>query len=555
MRRQNGAAHGGLVTIIAIMLVIFLSSELASGQFLVQPMLLELTLRRGKRAVTELRLENVGTVSAHIIDLSVIELAQVDDAKWAAILPDPNLDTSMLSSCSRWLSFGSSSVEVPPVTIVPVTLTIAVPPDARGFYCAAVMAQMRLPDDIKGIGVDVRFLIPVLVQIEGRPMRHRVELTDVGMEVGQPTAQNPATTLVSLKIANNGGTYSRLNGYARVDGVFAGHSRQITTAEFKEVGIIPGVEYTLRHDINRPLPSGKYKVIGTLFVDGRRIKPLMKEIDFVGDPSVNVASVDTALLMEPGEVVMDSIPGATRTKTVAIHNTSTDEAVNVRVVPTIPPHLAGASHGTEFRGPELSCAAWVKVQPEKFTLRAGARQRIVITTKMPNPGKMHAYYYALLNLMATYPDGQNAGVTKGYVIVVNKQVETRYDAVATREPSLGAMEGSKYVVVSGFGNIGNVHFRPRCKATVTTLDESATMANVLLSGKLHSMLPLEMRSFSGVLDFSEIPAGTYRLTVIFEYAPGEAESRYKPIQVSVQGDQRVVRIMSEEELKKIGIAW
>ena len=521
MRRQNGLACAGLVRIIAIMLVILVCNELASGQFLVQPMLIELTLRAGKRAVTEIRLENTGAVSAGTIHLTVIELSQAEDARWEAILPDSGFDTSKLSSCSKWISISPSSVDVPPVTNVAVKLTITVPPGTRGFYYAAIMASMRPPDlpleaNEVGVGLDLRFVIPVLLQIEGRPMRHKIELTDVGLEFSEQTAENPATTLVSLKIANNGGTYSKLNGRARVDGLFDEHYRQITTADFDEVSIIPGVEVTLKRDIQRSLPSGKYKVIGTLFVDGRRVKPLTKEIDFAGDPSVNVASVDTALVIDPGEVTMNSVPGATRTKIVTVYNTS-DEAVDVRVVPTIPPHLKGVAHGPDLKGPDLDCSAWVKIKPEQFALAAGARQRLVITTAMPNPGKMHAYYYALLNLVTTYPDGQNAGVTKGYVIVANKRVEARYEAVATREPSLGAMGGSKYVVVGGFGNVGNVHFKPRCMATVTK-PQVGTVAKILLSGKLHSMLPLEMRNFSGVLDLSEIPAGTYRLSTIFEYA-------------------------------------
>jgi len=553
MRRQNGLACAGLVRIIAIMLVILLFSELASGQFLVQPMLIELTLRPGKRAVTEIRLENTGAVSTKTIDLTVIELTQAEDAKWEPILPDSDFDTSKLSSCRKWISINPSSVDVPPVTNVPVKLSVMIPPGARGFYYAAILAKMRQAEDIVGIGLDLRFLIPILLQIERRPMRHRIELTDVGMESVEQTAENPATTFVSLKIANNGGTYSRLNGRARVDGLFDEHYRQITTVDFDEVSIIPGVEFTLKRDIQRSLPSGKYKVIGTLFVDGRRVKPLIKEIDFVGDPSVNVASVDAALVIDPGEVIMNSMPGATRTKTVTVYNTS-DEAVNVRVVPTIPPHLRGVAHGPDLKGPDLDCSAWVKIQPEQFALAAGARQRLRITTAMPNPGKMHAYYYALLNLMATYPDGQNAGVTKGYVIVANKRVEARYEAVATREPSLGAMGGSKYVVVGGFGNVGNVHFKPRCMAMVT-IPQGGTVAKILLSGKLHSMLPLEMRSFSGVLDFFEIPADIYRLSTIFEYAPGEAERSHKAIRVSVQGNRKVVQFLTAEEVKKIGITW
>jgi len=178
-----------------------------------------------------------------------------------------------------------------------------------------------------------------------------------------------------------------------------------------------------------------------------------------------------------------------------------------------------------------------------------------IITTMPNPGKMHAYYYALLNLVATYADGENAGITKAYVIVANKKVEARYAAVATREPTLGALDVSKYVIVSGFGNVGNAHFKPRRRATITTLQEGQTVAKILLSGKLHSMLPLEMRDFSGVLDFSEIPADTYRLSTILEYAPGEVVIRDKPIRVSVQGSQKVVQMITEEDLKKIGIKW
>lgn len=553
MRRRNGVEHTGLVRIIAIMLVILLSNGLASAQFLVQPMKIELTLPRGKRGVTDIRLQNTGTLSNKIIDLTVHELTQSEDARWQIILPDSDFDTSKLSSCRQWISINPSSCDVPPVTNVPVRLTVTVPQSARGFYSAAIMARMRQAEDIVGIGLDIRFVIPVLLQIEGRPMRHNVGLKDVGMQFREQTAENPATTLISQKIANDGGTFSRLKGYVRVDGLFDEHWRQITTAEFDEVSIMPGAEFTLKSDIERSLPSGKYRVTGTLFVDGRRVIPVVKEIDFAGDPSVETASVDTALVLIPDEVIIESVPGATRTETVTIHNTS-DEVVSVRVVPTMPPHLVGVAAGADLLGPDLSCAGWVKVQPEQFTLRAGERQRTVISTTMPNPGKIQAYYYALLNLQATYADGQNAGVTKAYVIVANKKAEASYAAVATREVTLGAMEASKYVVVSRFGNVGNVHFRPRCRAMITKL-QGGTVAKMLLSGKAHSMLPLETRDFSGVLNFSEIPVGVYRLSAILEYAPGEMATTDKPVRVSVQGNRKVVEITTTEELQKIGITW
>ncbi len=548
MRRRN------LAWVIAILGAVFISSGLASGKFMIRPMKMELTARAGRTVETVLELRNLRDDRFRTLDLTLVEMTQSLDAYWQIIEGSSDIDTSKLQSCRDWIELSTNSVRIDPLGKETVTLKVRAHPNARGFYHAGLTVQTRPEPDVKGIPVVARILVPILVDIQGRPMRQKINLSDVGMEFREQTEEKLATTLISMGIKNNGGTYSRLKGFSTVKYFSGGHWRQITEAEFKEVGIIPGVELNLKSDIGRSLPSGKYKVTGTLYVDGRRVKGLEKEIDFVGDPSVTKVAADAVLNLAPHEVIIKNVvPGATRTSVIKVENASED-TVNVTTGLAIPPTLKGVAFG-ELNGEDLTCTEWVKVTPEEFTLRGGARQRIRITAKIPDSELTQANYYALLGLRAKYLDGQNAGVTTALICVENKNVEAR-PAASPMKLTVAAMEASKYIAVGRFGNVGNARFTPRCRATITTA-MGATIAKTLLAGKPDVMLPLEMRDFSGVVDFSRVKAGTYRLTAILEYA-GEQVSTEIPIRVSIGPDeQRAVEIVKLKEApeEKLGVEW
>lgn len=555
--RQGLNAKRYTLTAIFIIAAVLMSAGPAAAQFMVKPTKMEFGPRAGRTIETVFELRNDSPDEAQIIDLTLVDLSQWQDGSARIIEPGSDFDISKLSSCRQWINLSTESVEVGPLRMVPVTLKVKVPPDARGFYTAGLIARMRPKLDRTGVAIVLRFLVPILVEIQGRPMRQKISLSDLGMEFREAGVENPATTLVSMSIANNGGTYSRLSGNVVVRKLSGGHWRKITTAEFKERGIIPGVELNLKSDIGRSLPSGKYRVTGMLYVDGRRVKGLEKEIAFTGDPSVTKAAADAALNLQPLEVsIKNAQSGATRSAVIRIENASED-TVNVTAALSVPPILKGVAFG-ELKGEDLTCAGWVRVEPEKFTLRGGARQSIRIIAEMPNSESAHARYYALLALRARYLDGQSAGVRTALVYVENKGVEAK-PAAQPMKLTVAAMEASKYIVVGRFGNVGNAHFTPRCRVTVRTLTTGATgatVARLLLSGKAGVMLPLEVRDFSGVVDFSRVNAGTYRLTAILEYA-GEQLATEIPIRVSLgPNEQRLVEIVSPKEVEeKLGVKW
>ena len=557
MRKQNGLKSHHIALVIAIALLA--SAGPAFGQFLVQPMRMDLAVRPGRIFKTTLDLQSLDPNEAHSIDLSVCDLTQWEDGEWR-ILEDPNddFDTSALSSCKEWIQFRPASVDLGPMDASSVDVFLRVPPGIRGFYTAGILATLRARPDATDITVILRFLVPLLAEVQGRLMRHNIKLEDIGLELVESVGGKPATTMVSMDISNNGGTYSHLNAFAKVRGFWDGHWREITDSEFKGVSIIPGAEFKLKHNIERSLPTGKYKISGVLYVDGRRAKRIEKELNFTGDTSITKVATDAPLDVLPSNVLINCRPGATRTKAIKIRNAS-DETVNIQTGLALPGNLRGVAFG-DLKGDDLDCTEWVKIEPESFTLRSMRQQSIRITATMPKSVEMNPCYYALLGIFSTYPDGQKGGVTTAHICVANESISTE-PFVHGMKLSPALKGGSQYYIVARFGNFGRIHFTPiRCRAAVLDAADPTgrpRAVTALSSSKSDIMLPLEVRDFSGIIDFSNVSAGTYRLAAALEYAPGEVETKQIGIRVQPQGQRRVVEVVKlEEELgEKIKVQW
>ena len=562
MRKQDGV-HSHIFLVIAIALLA--SAGPSFGQFLVQPMRMELAVRPGKFFKASLDIQSLDPNETHTIDLSVVELTQWENGEWRVIEPnspeDPNspnfgFDISTLSSCKDWIRFRTPSIELPPFAMSTVDMILKVPPGIRGFYNAGILATLRPRPGATDITVILRFLVPVLAEVQGRPMRHSIELEDVGIELIEPIGGNPATTVVSMDVSNKGGTYSRLKAFAKVRGFWDGHWREVTEAEFRQTSIIPGVKFKLKTDIGRSLPSGRYRLSGVLYVDGRRAERIEKEMDFVGDTSITKVATDAPLDVLPSELLINCRPGATRTTAIKVRNVS-DETVNVQTALALPRNLQGVAYG-ELKGDDLDCTAWLKLEPESFTLPSYKQQTIRVTAAMPKSLEaLHPCYYALLGLFTTYPDGQRGGVTTANIGVTNESISAE-PFVSGMKLSPALKEGSQYYIVARFGNFGPIHFTPiRCRAAVVTDTGEPRALVALSSSKSDIMLPLEVRDFSGIIDFSKFSAGTYRLAAALEYAPGERAVKQIGIRVQPQGELRVVEVVKlEGELgKEIQVQW
>ncbi|MEX0776381.1 MAG: hypothetical protein WD042_11810 [Phycisphaeraceae bacterium] len=509
--------------------------------FMVKPMKMEFTPKPGTIVEMPLSLRNTGVDQSRILDLTLVELTQTSAGSWQIIIPDDKTDTSKLTSCFNWATLSAKSVEIKPTDESKVNLLLKVPPRARGVYTAGIIAQTRTDPNAKGISVVIRFLIPIIVEIQGRPEQQKIELKDLGMTF-RPAGEKEASTILTMSVDNDGRTYPRIKGNVKIARQVEGRWRPVSSVDVNEIGVLPGVSLQLPSDMKRRLPSGRYKLFGTLYVDGRRVKPLEKEIDFTGDPTLTKLAVDTALTLDPQQTFISGVPGSLRTAVLKIENSSED-AVDIDAISAIPQTLRGVALGP-LKGDDLSCAEWLQISPAKFTLRAGGKQNVRVIVKMPASDQMHANYYGQIVLRATYPDGQSAGETTSLVCVDYKQVQAKPEAQGMRV-TLSLDQATRYVVQSRFANIGNVHFTPTVNATVNSARGEPVIRSAL-AGDEGDMLPLGVRDFSGIIDFANVESGTYMIRVVLDYGNGQAAADAVPIRVSVEEGQKVVTLIEPD---------
>jgi hypothetical protein len=550
-----------LIRLITIAMAMFLPAGSALGQYMVQPMELKLTPRAGRIIKTALQIHSFDANSVLPIDLKVVELGQEEDSEWLVFDPDPNsqhdyiqdFDVSKLSSCSDWISLNRTNLEIQPLGQVPVEITIRVPRRVGGFYGAGILTSLKVNNPGTNVTLNIRFLIPVLIEIQGRVYPPKIELKNVGMEYVPSSDNNPATTLVSVSVDNVGQTFSRLKPFARIWGFQDGHWRVITKTEFRDTGIIPGAQLNLKNDIMRSLPSGKYRIAGAIYVDGKRATAIAKELDFKGDPGTKRAPTDAPLDLVPRDVIIEGYPNSIRSAFLEVINSS-DEKIDIQTLFAIPTVLSGTA-SVAFKGEELTCVDWLRVEPEKFTLNSFEKRRIRIVANIPESLGIHPWHYAVLGLYAHYPDGQNAGLTTTNICVGNEQSETESQiTVEAGNPIIREWnpEASQFLVLADFTNHSDVHIDPvKCRAGLAITSGEMTgmvrASTTLSCDEQGIMLPLANRKYSGILDLSAVPDGVYRLEANIEYAPNKSKTKQSSIRISLEGDRRKVNILQTPE--------
>jgi hypothetical protein len=403
----------------------------------------------------------------------------------------------------------------------------------------------------------VEFVAPVILEVQSMPMRREIALANVGLSYQAQQEENPAANNIVLDVANTGGTFSGLLPVVRIWEQSGGHWRRFSEVKFPEVSIIPGMKLHLLQNVGQMLPSGTYQLEAFLYVDNRRGPILKKTVPFTGDPTLApTLRGQAALSVAPSDLFIDSIPGATRTTSLQVVNGSEEEvSVNADLVVPEDMHLVVSSRGV--KGDDLACADWVTVSPPTFSLKGHARRNVTILAKMPKEASKYPSYYGTLRLRVSYADGQSAGVRNALVCVQSKQVAAVPYLGAT---VLTASESgpSRYLAVGTFANGGETHVTAlSCQGVLSIVGAggggAAVVKRFLMSseqfGQRGVLLPFDVRSFSGVLDLSDVAPGAYYLTSILNFPGGPADGvqRQINIEVSEQGGRKTARMVGTSD--------
>lgn len=488
-------------------MIVFVTTASAVAQgFMVKPMRLEVSAQAGRAIEVPLEIRNTAGGEAGAIELRLVELTQASNGNWRHIEPDSGEDVSSLSSSLAWTSLSSSRVNIAPLEPADIMVRFQIPANARGFYFAGIIAETPVPENAEGMTVRVRFLIPVIIEIQGRPVRQRIEPEEMVMTFNPDDAR--PTTLAHVRVKNNGQTFSRIRAQLRIERDGGDRWRPVTRLDFHERSIIPGVALELGGDLQRRLPSGTYRLRSEVYVDGRRLTPIEEVIEFEGDPNMQNLAYDTALMLEPEMVKLDVVPGATRTSSLRIVNPG-DYPVTVKLGANTPRSLIGVEMG-DLNGIQLSAEPWTEMRPAEFTLRPGGRQNVRILSRVPREGVQFPNYYADLTVQGTYEDGQSAGQSHSTIHLFNAALPSKVGGAIEQLSIAETDEPSQFVVQMRMANLGTIHLEPSARVFLINA-QGRQIRNYALDGENEPLLPLGKRTFSGEVTFGTLEPGYYAL--------------------------------------------
>jgi hypothetical protein len=110
---------------------------------------------------------------------------------------------------------------------------------------------------------------------------------------------------------------------------------------------------------------------------------------------------------------------------------------------------------------------------------------------------------------------------------------------------LAELSPGRYAVTAQFGNYGNTHLQPTCRAVLTAVANGDQIKKINLSNDILTqsglMLPLEMRSFTGVMDVSGVAPGNYRLTAVLQPDKGNMVQKQIGLEVTATANGKVVK--------------
>ncbi len=323
-----------------------------------------------------------------------------------------------------------------------------------------------------------------------------------------------------MVVANEGESIERVAGELTVLRNVAGNWRRLTSAPLRERTLLPGARINLVADIQRRLPTGQYRVDTALAVGGRLRERRSDVLDFVGDATVTDVHADVSLVIEPGELVLEGVPGGRRSTILSVTNTG-EAPVKLTTTCATPAGLEGHAIG-ERRGTEFTCAGWVRATPSELELPAGGQRNLRIELDMPAEVPSLPLFYGTLLVVATHTDGTAAGAAQASIVVRNQRLQPEPSAhPAGIEPTLGA--DGRLSVTAQFANTGTVHWVP--SATLELLNTRGQIVRRAdMEGGGTRILPLGLPRFGGVLPLDGIEPGTYVLRAVMRYAEASAAS-------------------------------
>jgi hypothetical protein len=519
--------------------------------FFVKPMVMQISAKPGTTVTKDIEATSTSQ-DVKVLNLYVGRLGQSSDGSYVELVPPEQTDSAPGGprSCRSWFDNTTGKLSLAPGQPAHYPVTLKVPGEARGSYCAGVFLQSEAPPLTRGqIGIVIRFLIEVFVDVDGTPARSAVGVEDQGMARQPKNAKRPYGAVAWLKVANTGEATESVGGSVSVSASAGDAWRVVTTTPLRTRKCLPGSHLRLDADLQRNLPSGKYLLQYQFEVGGRVVAHPQQIVDYEGDPAIGEVPVDVAIRVDTPVITVNATPGSTRSVAMTIENPS-DAPLVVHALSAAPQELVKAFVG-DRRGRDSCCAAWVTVSPETTTLAPHSKRNLRVVVAYPAEAPdvpRRPRYFALVDLDTQYADGRGAGHTTANVLVNDSALTAKTEATGAGI-RLAQQAGGQYVLTADFLNTGDTGVTATTVVAAVQVAGQPTVATCKLTGDGAELLPLCKGVFSGPIDLSKAPDGVYTLSATMTADVGKW-TQTAGLKIGTKAGQRSVELFQASEAPK-----
>ncbi|MBZ0265115.1 hypothetical protein K8I28_10635 [bacterium] len=501
--------------------------NLYATAFMVRPSRLVLVGTPGELISTTVGISNNDSQAARA-KIQIAVLDQSTDGK-SRVVPSEELDelAGKLRSCAEFITLENESIVIPGLQTFNLSLEIQLPNNARGtYYCAMIVASD--PDrDQPGLAVVVNFLVPITVEVEGVAQRKDISISNIEMFHRNEFTDNrsgkliPASDWISLSLENAGIISAEVKGDVTIMRQSGKRWKRVTEVSSETVNMLPKTSWPFLIKIPKALPSGNYQVRGTLHVDGRRMRPLEKIIDYRGDPNITELVEDVVLMIQPAVLEVEGVQGAKRNVRLNIQNPS-DQNISFVIDKKIPTVLQSVAIG-DLLGKSFASTQWLEIKPDKFHLRGGAERSLLIHCVFPEDSLEHPFYYSTIGI---HGYSQNGDVlTNEEVVLIAKNISTEGSPkLQANGMTISIVENDIYSITARFGNVGNTHLLPELSAFLGDVGDTKMLQRINMTEAKNMIIPMEIPTYSGEVDLSRIDDGYYRIHINAKYSGGVAKN-------------------------------
>ncbi|GIV03472.1 MAG: hypothetical protein KatS3mg015_2302 [Fimbriimonadales bacterium] len=536
---RNCAAVLGMLSLLAPM------TPLSAQEIgiMVQPVLLEVQPRPGESVTLPVSVRSTSATATQRVEAALWPLYQSPDGRFTVIEPGPDpIPPPPGQSCLPFASLDRTELNIAPGGVEILNVSLKVPANASGFYSGALIVQ-TVPEQRPGvIALRVRFLVPILVHVQGRAVTRKITVTGAEMQRIVASEKNPPGTLFSVGIQNTGETLAKVSGVLNVFVESGGRWRRVASLEVPERRLLPGTAAKVPIQSDLRLPAGKYRLVPEIVMDGARLSQAPSEVQYEGDPEVATVATAAEMSVMPSIIEVSCAPGATRTTSLTVRNDGSDPFVASATI-SIPSELQAVAIPT-LKGEDLDGSKFVDLSVSQTQVAPGRETRMRLTVRLPAEGADRPAYYATVHVKASTASGQEIGEAPVLIIIRNQKAKGNWEIVPSGRVTLVKKEDGTYQAIGRFANIGTVDGEFRWAADLLE-GGGPNVAMVLRRAQEGSqrLIPLQTAVCSVDLDLSRLTPGTYTLRFMGRAADGEPVYLTTGIRISTGPNGKEVEVL------------